>query len=684
MISKLSVLTVFVLLVPIANAQTVISFPVEKAEEIKLPSEKSLQGDLVQEFFRRPKFANLRISPNGRLVVAFENAGDAREIVVIDMLNKRKLKVLAEKPAALELNSLSWVDDENIVFSYESGSLALLGRIQLIFENEIATDVSVSVLGKEWYLVDPLPNLERRAVIVVYKDGVPFLYNIDIDSPDKTVNQLINKRLQYMVRKSYGWTFDADGRIRTAIEVDDKKLTKAVWYRSSDNSRWRAAWEGNIDDVFVPVLVHQDDRWLTVISNENSEFSVLTTYDRIDKVYGETIYQVPGSDIDSANVNMRKTRVVSVSTVQSGTTELHYLEDPTVAFPRLLDTQAYGSAPLVIGTSLDERNVIVRTTTNDNPGEYFLFLTDQNLSYRIGRRMPWIEKFRLGKTQVLRTRSIDDLEIESYLTLPDSTYENPPLIVMPHGGPISVRDTRDFNEAVQLLATLGYAVLQTNYRGSTGYGKSFESKGQQQWGRQIEDDIEAALRAVIDMNVIDEDKVCIFGMSYGGYSALISSVRSPEKYQCAASYAGVTDMTLIFHEFGVNFSKVIRDFFERTLGDPDEDMQSLIDHSPVFRAADITMPIFLAHGDKDPVVDIEHYFRMKKMLEHFGKNVTYMVLNGEAHGFEHMESRQHFYAELDRFFRTSLDLADPVPSTVLRDGKEWQRTTAVSKHSRTN
>ena len=652
-------------------AETVIEVQLAEPEEAEAALAPSIHGTLVTEFFKRNKYWTPRISPNGQLVAVLETIDDVREIVLLDFANGRKLKLLEEKLRTLEIRSLYWVDDEHIAFTYDSYGQQRMGLISLVFVDGIATDLTVKVLGNDWYMLDPLPTVPKRAVVVVVRSGKPHIFRIDTDNPKESVTRLINSRFQNMIHKSTGWMTDVNGRVRAVTEYDHDKLTKIIWYRTDDSNKWREIWKGDPATIFVPLLAHPDNRSITVITNENTEHAILTTYNRVSGDYGETLFSVAGADVESAEVNPAKTRVVSVFTIRNGISEQHFLQDPTVAFPKLLDTQAYGSAPYVIDLSYDERHAIVRTSTNDDPGEFFLFDTDKNLSYRIGHLRPWLSKFRLGKTRTIITVAQDGLEIESYLTIPDPVYERPPLIVMPHGGPISVRDTRDFDSTVQLFATLGYAVLQTNYRGSGGFGKTFESKGERQWGRQIEDDIEASLETVFDLDIVDSNKVCIYGASYGGYSALISAVRSPHLYSCAGSFAGVTDMSLLFHEFGVNHSNIIREAVERIVGDPGEDMDSLIEFSPVFNAERISMPVLLAHGDQDETVDIEHFDRMKMMLEYYEKNARFLVLKGEGHGTRYLNSDIRLFTALDDLFRSAMGLPAPDKEKMLAPGAVW-------------
>jgi dipeptidyl aminopeptidase/acylaminoacyl peptidase len=200
---------------------------------------------------------------------------------------------------------------------------------------------------------------------------------------------------------------------------------------------------------------------------------------------------------------------------------------------------------------------------------------------------------------------------------------------MPHGGPIGVQDTRDFDPVVQSLAASGYAVLQMNYRGSSGRGTGFLEAGHGAWGTGIEDDIEDALDHVVASGRVDGDRVCIFGGSYGGYSALIGITRRPQRYRCAAAFAAVTDLILFGSQFFDN--EDARRAVAQILGDPDADRERLIAVSPAYRASEMDVPILLIQGGRDRVVDPEHAYRMRAMLDASGKPYEWMWMEDAAH-----------------------------------------------------
>ena len=201
------------------------------------------------------------------------------------------------------------------------------------------------------------------------------------------------------------------------------------------------------------------------------------------------------------------------------------------------------------------------------------------------------------------------MPIEAYLTLPLNASSKSPLIVFPHGGPIGVRDALEFDPAVQLFASLGYAVLQVNFRGSDGYGRAFREAGRHHYGSLIEDDIDAATRVALKDFPIDGSRLCAVGASYGGYSALVSAIRWPQRFRCAdfdfRRQRPATDVhraaTPAWYESGRKTD------LEKIIGNPATDGQAMREYSPLYRYRELTIPVMLAvHGTEDRQVDYEH------------------------------------------------------------------------------
>lgn len=234
---------------------------------------------------------------------------------------------------------------------------------------------------------------------------------------------------------------------------------------------------------------------------------------------------------------------------------------------------------------------------------------------------------------MVKYKARDGLEIEAYLTKPVNSKENSrlPAIILPHGGPMA-RDYSGFDYWAELFANRGYVVFQPNFRGSSGYGYDFEMAAVQGWGKAMQDDLEDAAHWLNEQNIIDEKRVCIAGASYGGYAALMASVKHADTFQCAASFAGVSDIELIVSKARYFTNKEV---VRKQFGTDSDELEAV---SPVNFAKKINIPILLIHGTDDKVVPVIHSREMADELEDFDKDVKYVEIEGANH---HLSVQKH-------------------------------------------
>jgi dipeptidyl aminopeptidase/acylaminoacyl peptidase len=233
---------------------------------------------------------------------------------------------------------------------------------------------------------------------------------------------------------------------------------------------------------------------------------------------------------------------------------------------------------------------------------------------------------------------------------PGSDGKKLPLVVVPHGGPYWVHDSKGYDVENQILAQHGYAVLQVNFRGSGGYGRAFLDAGRKQWGRAMQDDVTDATRWAIAQGIADPSRICIYGGSYGGYAALMGPIREPGLYKCAASYAGPTDLAKITRWDSEHRDKLSRRWFAKMLGEGAE----LDPISPAHNAAKIGVPVLLAHGYLDARVDVLHAQAMRKQLEKNRVDVDYIEYPMTGHFLVLDKHREDFYTRLLRLLDRSI------------------------------
>jgi dipeptidyl aminopeptidase/acylaminoacyl peptidase len=225
-------------------------------------------------------------------------------------------------------------------------------------------------------------------------------------------------------------------------------------------------------------------------------------------------------------------------------------------------------------------------------------------------------------------------------------------VINPHGGPWA-RDDWGFRSEVQFLANRGYAVLQVNFRGSTGYGKMFWEASFKQWGLKMQDDLSDGVAWLVREGIADPKRVAIYGGSYGGYATLAGMAFTPQLYACGVDYVGVANM-FTFLKTIPPYWKPYLDMFHEMVGDPVKDKKLLASVSPALHADQIRAPLFVAQGANDPRVNKDESDQMVAALRKRGVPVEYLVKNDEGHGFHNEENRFEFYEAMEKFLARHL------------------------------
>jgi len=286
---------------------------------------------------------------------------------------------------------------------------------------------------------------------------------------------------------------------------------------------------------------------------------------------------------------------------------------------------------------------------------YYLYDRETGEIEKLAVLAPWLNEAHMALMTPIRFKSRDGLDINGYLTLPLGLESRRlPVVVIPHGGP-SARDTWGFDSQAQFLANRGAAVLQVNFRGSTGYGKDFWKAGFKQWGKGMQDDVTDGVLWLIESGVADSERVAIYGGSYGGYSALAGAAFTPELYACAVSFVGPSNIFTLLESIPP-YWEPMRDMQYEMIGNPVKDKELLEEVSPVFHADRIKIPLLVAQGANDPRVKKAESDQIVEAVKKAGKDVVYIVKDDEGHGFRNEENRFYFYRAMEEFFRKHLGL----------------------------
>lgn len=310
-----------------------------------------------------------------------------------------------------------------------------------------------------------------------------------------------------------------------------------------------------------------------------------------------------------------------------------------------LSLPQHGDSPWVLVQSWSDRQPLQARAYHRDSGQWL----------HLGGSHPEIVAQAMGSTEFLRYTARDGLEIPAYLTLPPGGGRKLPLLVWVHGGPWLRGASWRWDPEIQFLATRGYAVLQPEFRGSTGFGARHFEAGFRQWGRAMQDDLTDGARWAVAQGVADPRRICILGASYGGYATLMGLIREPELFRCGVQWVGVSDPGMMF---SVSWSDVTesskRHGFAKLIGDPVADAEMLRAVSPLALAARLKQPLLMAYGEFDARVPIVHGEKLRDALEPHNPKVEWVVYEGEGHGWSQPETRIDFWSRVEKFLQREL------------------------------
>lgn len=441
------------------------------------------------------------------------------------------------------------------------------------------------------------------------------------------------------------WQTDHEGRLRLAGTTDG--VNQSVLYRASEKEDFQVLMTTSFKETFQPLFFTFDNKNLYVASNLGRDKTAIYEYDIAKKQTTELLFEHPEVDVSSLLRSDKRKKVTGVSYILDKR-EYHFFDEERAQLQKSLEERLPGYEVVVTNMSEDERKVLVRTYSDRSLGAYYFLNRDTDEFMKLADVSPWLNEEELAEMKPITYTSRDGLTIHGYLTLPKGVKPKKlPVVVNPHGGPWA-RDVWGFNPEVQFLANRGYAVLQMNFRTSTGYGRKFWEAGFKQWGLAIQDDITDGVLWLIEQGIADPKRVAIYGGSFGGYATLAGVAFTPDLYACGVDYVGVSNLFTLINTIPP-YWEPMREMFYEMIGHPEKNKELYERISPVFHADDIKVPLLVAQGANDPRVNKQESDQIVEALRKRGIEVEYMVKENEGHGFRNEENRFDFYRAMERF-----------------------------------
>jgi dipeptidyl aminopeptidase/acylaminoacyl peptidase len=394
-----------------------------------------------------------------------------------------------------------------------------------------------------------------------------------------------------------------------------------------------------------------DDKLLFASSNIDRDKAAIVRIDPANGKEASVVFQHP--DVDVSNLSWsHKRKVLTEAQFVTARRQRKFFDAETETIYADLQSRLPGYAIDLQSHDREENVFVVAAWSDRTQGARYLYDAVSKALTNLGEITPWLREGDLAEMTPITYRARDGLTIHGYLTLPQGGGGNLPLIVHPHGGPWA-RNAWGYNPEVQFLANRGYAVLQMNFRGSTGYGRAFWEAGFRQWGRKMQDDVTDGVQYAIAQGIADPKRVAIYGMSYGGYCALAGLAFTPELYACGVDYVGISNL-LTFQKTIPPFWKHRLPMFYEMVGNPETDKDWLAETSPALHAGNIRAPLLIVQGARDPRVNVNESEQMVAALKERGIAVEYLVKENEGHGFANEENRFEFYEAMEKFLRRHL------------------------------
>jgi dipeptidyl aminopeptidase/acylaminoacyl peptidase len=608
-------------------------------------------------FFGNPEIAGAQISPNGKFIAFRKPYKDTMNIWVKradEPFDRAKLLTAETKRP---IRNLFWSRDSRyILFVNDFGGdenfnvFAVDPSAAPAAGSEVPATRNLTELKKVRALIYDVPRTQPDTIYVGLNNRDARwhdLYKLSISTGERALVRENTERFD-------GYRFDNAGNLRLATRLTQSGENEVL--RLDADNKLAKVYSCDVFETCTPVRFHKDNKRVYLITNKgNVDLIRLVLFDP-ETSKEEQVESDPMNRVDLSGARFSDvTDELIVTIYQDDKPRLYFKDKGYDADYKLIRQKVSGKELAFGSTTADEMMWVVTAWSDTEPGETFLFdrktkqLTKQ---FRIRERLP---REHLVEMRPIRYKSSDGLEIPAYLTLPKGVpAKNLPVIIHPHGGPWA-RDTWGYASFAQFAANRGYAVLQMNFRGSTGYGKKFLDAGNKQWGDKMQDDITWGVKYLVDQGIADPKRVGIWGGSYGGYATLAGITFTPDLYAAAVAEVAPSNLITLLETIPPYWESG-RTIFYRRMGDPStpEGKAQLLRQSPLTHAAKIKTPLLITQGANDPRVNKRESDQIVIALRERNYPVEYLVAPDEGHGYARPVNSMAVLAAAERFLAKHL------------------------------
>lgn len=442
---------------------------------------------------------------------------------------------------------------------------------------------------------------------------------------------------------------DQQGEPRIASGLNEK-YQREVFLKDLDTDQWQQMPKRSYGRYFSPIAITSDNLGLHVLDNYQQDITGIFEYRFADGSY-KPVFTDKNVSVTHALLTADTKSVYAVR-LDDGKPSYVLLNQQQEAkvFRDLLETFP-GHDVRITSKSIDGKKWVVAVSSDKSPETYYLYNHETVTLVKIADSRPELAGKTFATTEPVTFKSFDGLNIHGYWTQSPVQTEHKPTIVLVHGGPHGVRDYWGFDTELQFLALSGYNVLQVNFRGSGGYGYSFQQMGYRQWGDAIQKDIIAGTQWAIDQGKAKAGNICIMGTSFGGYSTVQAATLAPDLFKCGVAVAGVYDLSLLARKGDIQYLSFGKAYLHEAIGSDETQLQL---YSPIHHVHKLKTHLLIAHGKKDERAPYIHAQRLQEALDKAGKPYQWLEFNDETHGFYDPENRAKFFLQLKAYFSKHL------------------------------
>ena len=627
----------------------------------------------IERFFNDPVLADAKLSPDARYLAAvYGMPGRRASLVVIDVRQKTSKLVAAFNDG--DIGRFDWVNDNRLVFDITDrqvapGGLELAAGLFAVDRDGANLRQLAQRRGTPMVTTGSRINSKMLPWNTFMLDASgprnsEFIYVTSPEFEDRgqvrTVNLLrlntvtgVHQTVQRPAKVNR-WMLDQKGEPRLTVTTEDGVST--IRYLDPANGQWRvlstyATYQGG-KDAFAP-LGFGSDGTLYAITHGDSDTTRLFAIDlATGKPNPSPLVVTPGYDF-TGNLVRSGENVLGVR-VRTDADRIVWFDPAMEAVQKKLDATLAGTINLMSFPSGNHSEwALVKSYSDVRPLAYYVYHIKTGEIDKVGDTHPGIDPARMGQQDPVRYKARDGMEIPALLTLPPGGAKNAPLVVLVHGGPYVRGNAWGWKEDTQFLASRGYAVLEPDFRGSTGYGDRHFRAGWKQWGLAMQNDIADGARWAVAQGYADPKRICIAGGSYGGYAVLMGLANDPDLYKCGVDWAGVTDINLLYDGHWSQTSDASEEWqhygMPVLVGDQVKDAAQLKATSPIQQAARIKAPLLLAYGGSDHRVPIYHGRKFLDAVKPYNKQVEWIEYEDEGHGWRLPANRIDFWGKVEKF-----------------------------------